>query len=93
MKEQHTLIKGYRDLSQQEINLMNEVKSKAEEVKLLVNKVSKFSVLVDNIDQLPEVNIDAEVRHTDKRWISIANTDFQTGFMALVISIAQPGTY
>jgi hypothetical protein len=30
MKDQHTLIKGYRDLSQQEIDLMNEGKALAE---------------------------------------------------------------
>lgn len=39
MDNQHKLIKGYRDLSKQEIDLMNEIKSKAEEVGILVKKV------------------------------------------------------
>lgn len=74
MDQQHTLIKGYRDLSQQEIDFMNEIKQKAEEVRLLVEK------LMTSED-------------TDKRWASIGRTDLQTGFMALVRSVAQPTTF
>lgn len=36
MKDQHTKIKGYRDLSQAEIDLMNKVKNKATELGELV---------------------------------------------------------
>lgn len=39
MKDQHTLIKGYRDLSAEEIALMNEVKAKAAEVGELMDKL------------------------------------------------------
>ena len=39
MKDQHKHIKGYRDLSQEEINLMNEVKEKAAEVGALMEKL------------------------------------------------------
>ena len=39
MKDQHTLIKGYRDLSAEEIALMNEVKIKAAEVGELMEKL------------------------------------------------------
>ena len=39
MDNQHKHIKGYRDLTQEEINLMNEVKSKGEELGLLVDKL------------------------------------------------------
>ena len=35
MKDQHTLIKGYRELSQIEIDLMNKVKALASEVERL----------------------------------------------------------
>ena len=38
MKDQHTLIKGYRDLSTEEIALMNEVKAKAAEVGELMER-------------------------------------------------------
>lgn len=40
MDNQHRHIKGYRDLSAEEIALMNEVKAKAEEVGALVEKVA-----------------------------------------------------
>ncbi len=71
---QHQKIKGYRDLSEQEIALMNDVKGMAEQVGLLADRVK---------------NTDG----TDKRWASIGITDLQTGFMALVRSIAQPTTF
>lgn len=39
MDNQHKHIKGYRDLSADEIALMNEAKAKAEEVGALVEKI------------------------------------------------------
>ena len=39
MDNQHKHIKGYRDLSQEEINLMNEIKSKGIELGALVDKL------------------------------------------------------
>ncbi|KAA0576677.1 hypothetical protein [Azospirillum sp. Sh1] len=39
MDNQHKHIKGYRDLSAEEIALMNELKAKAEEVGVLVEKI------------------------------------------------------
>ena len=39
MKDQHTKIKGYRDLSQEEIDLMNEAKALAVQVGTLVEKL------------------------------------------------------
>lgn len=39
MDNQHKLIKGYRDLSEQEIALMNEIKEKGAEIEELINKL------------------------------------------------------
>ena len=39
MKDQHEKIKGYRDLSQQEFDLMNEGKALAEQVGLYIDKL------------------------------------------------------
>jgi len=39
MKDQHEKIKGYRDLSQEEIDLMNEVKGKGAELEALIVKL------------------------------------------------------
>lgn len=71
---QHKQIKGYRDLSTEEIALMNDAKSKAEDIGKLID------VLKDN----PII---------DKRWLAIAQTDLQKGFMSLIRAIAQPTTF
>jgi len=48
MKNQHEKIKGYRDLSQEEIDLMNEAKDLAEKCGILVDKMmAKESTEVD----------------------------------------------
>lgn len=39
MKDQHTKITGYRDLSQEEIDLMNEIKQHGVALGMLVNKL------------------------------------------------------
>lgn len=74
MENQHKKIKGYRDLSQQEIDDMNESKELAAQVGNLIEKL-------ESIDSI------------DKRWLAIAKTDLQKGFMSLVRSIAQPTTF
>lgn len=41
MENQHRQIKGYRELSQTEIDLMNEIKSKGAELGVLVDKLEQ----------------------------------------------------
>lgn len=67
-------IKGYRDLSEAEVSLINELK--------------ELAVVVGNT--VDEVFARDE---SDKRWASIARTDLQTGFMALIRAIAKPETF
>jgi len=74
MDNQHRKIKGYRELSQAEINAMNAVKEKAAEVGELVHELEQNKDL-------------------DQRWVSIAKTDLQKGFMAATRSIAKPGFF
>ncbi len=74
MDNQHKKIKGYRELSQEEIDLMNKIKLKAEECRELVEELHRYN-------------------DVDGRWVSIGTTDLQTGFMALVRSVAQPETF
>ncbi len=47
MENQHRQIKGYRELTQEEINLMNEVKQKGVEFGDLFEKLEK----IENIDK------------------------------------------
>lgn len=74
----HKQIKGYRNLSEQEIALINEAKELSEKIGEFVDKVqSKVSG--------EDVSITI-----DPRWLAIGRTDLQTGFMALIRSIARP---
>ncbi|WP_019658924.1 DUF7681 family protein [Stenotrophomonas hibiscicola] len=81
MENQHRKITGYRELSQAEIDLMNEIKAKGEELQALVNKVNDTNTAIEG----------------DKgdcyRWSAIAKTDFQTGLMALTRAVAKPGSF
>ena len=74
IENKHRQIKGYRELSQDEIDLMNEVKQKGVELGELVEKLR---------NNRPGITL-------DQRWVSIGATDLQTGLMALTRAIAQP---
>jgi len=74
MDNQHQHIKGYRDLTPAEIDAMNKVKVKAEEV----------GQLIEDLQNIPGV---------DLRWVSIAKTNLQQGFMAAVRAVAKPTTF
>lgn len=80
MENQHRHIKGYRDLSPEEIALMNEIKQKAVECGALCLK-------------LKEMNKPSGDRHLDQRWVAIGTTHLQEGFMALVRAVAQPESF
>lgn len=92
MENQHRLIQTYRELSAEEIALINEIKiaeanllALQKKVELHVAEQYNEQVMVPT-EELKRLN-DAEPR----RWQAIAKTDFQTGFMALVRAVAQPG--
>lgn len=48
MKDQHTKIKGYRDLSQEEIDLMNEIKETGEKLGKLCEDVLESPYVSDS---------------------------------------------
>lgn len=82
MENQHRKITGYRELSQAEIDLMNEIKAKGVELGELIKK------LEDN-----QVRITAEHGTGDAeplRWISIGKSHLQQGLMALTRAVAKP---
>lgn len=78
MDNQHKLISGYRDLSTEEIALVNEVKDMAKRVGELVDKVGR-----------QEINYPWSNSTTD-RWVNIAKTDLQKGFMSLIRAVTKP---
>ena len=71
---QHRKIKGYRELTEEEIAVMNEIKQKGIELGELIKKLG--------------LSTDTVV--ADQRWLSIAKTHLQQGLMALTRSVAKP---
>jgi hypothetical protein len=65
---------GYRQLSPNEAEMMNDVKRLAEQA----------GVMCDSLEGLRDI---------DPRWVAIARTQLQLGFMALSRSIAKPTSF
>jgi len=84
MENQHKKIKGYRDLSQEEIDLMNEGKALAEKCGEFIAKLEHHANITTPLDTDPVI---------DGRWLSIGKTELQKGFMSVIRSIARPTTF
>jgi len=87
MKDQHEKIKGYRDLSQTEIDLMNKIKAKGEEMKTLLNEAE--TQLYDMKD--PCLNQDG--LDDVQRNLALAQDNLQQGFMWFVRAVARPQSF
>ncbi len=79
-------ITGYRQLSEEEAELMNEGKALAEQCGAYIAKLRKHHDSQGGI-------AGGSALHLDQRWISIGATDLQRGFMAVMRGIAQPTTF
>lgn len=88
MENQHRYIKGYRELTQVEIDLMNRIKQKQREMLDLHEEVVLY-LKSQRANATPETFEHLE-HTTPLRWTNIAKTDIQTGTMALVRAVAQP---
>lgn len=80
MDNQHKKIKGYRDLTQDEIDCMNKIKSLGEELGQLY-------------DYLAGANCQTGGHQIDMRWLNEGRTDLQKGIMCWVRAVAQPTTF
>ena len=90
MDNQHRQIKGYRELNQAEIDLMNEIKSKGQELDALIKKVNAANAdLAEDSGEGEDLVKAAEAY----RWAAIAKTDLQTGLMALTRAVAKPAFF
>lgn len=98
MDNQHKLIAGYRDLTEDEIALMNEVKAKAAEVGTLVEKLRerlpafKMDGEPVQVGDQTLIGVSEEAYETD-RWMTIGTDHLQQGFMALTSAVARPTTF
>ncbi len=98
MDNQHKHITGYRDLTEDEVALMNEVKAKAAEVGSLVEKLRgrlpafKIEGNPVQVGDQTLVAVSDEAYETD-RWMTIGQDHLQQGFMALTRAVARPTTF
>jgi hypothetical protein len=83
-------ITGYRQLTEEEVALMNEGKALAEQcgeyISRLRGYIPKNTSGPDPLAFKPGATL-------DQRWISIGATDLQRGFMAVIRGIAQPTSF
>lgn len=87
MDNQHKKIKGYRDLSQTEIDLMNRIKGKGEEIANLITELKDLR----HIDATPELEPVKLIESHDA--IAIAEPQLKTGIMWLVRAVALPDSF
>lgn len=78
MDNQHKHIVGYRDLTADEINLMNEGKDLAERVGEYIKKLEAHNRTISQLDG---------------RFLQEGKMDIQKGFMCVIRSIAKPSTF
>lgn len=79
-------ITGYRQLTPEEVALMNEGKALAEQVGAYIKKLRGYTQEASNASVSGGPVL-------DQRWVSIGATQLQQGFMAVIRGIAQPTTF
>jgi hypothetical protein len=96
MDNQHRKIAGYRELSQDDIDLMNKIKEFGPRLEALCAEVRQRVLAQRQLaGQLPsEGQRQVETSRLDRaeaeRWAAMAKTDFQTALMKLTRAVAQP---
>lgn len=85
-------ISGYRNLSQTEVDLINRVKEHAEQTRNLLHEVHQHVETVVAADRAAG-EAPQSVVTSSGRWLSIGQTDLQTGYMAVIRAIARPTTF
>ena len=87
MENQHRKISGYRELSQAEIDLMNEAKDLEAQCLKLHDKIRDHLLTQDTSKA---VVLTRQLKADPYRWLLNGKDNIEFGFMALVRSIAQP---
>ena len=89
MENQHRKITGYRELSAEEIALMNEIKAKGEELRALVAKIGTLIA-----PPLPEISAAVEKEgDAPLFWLRSADIGFRSALMYATRAVAQPTSY
>jgi len=104
MNNQHKHITGYRDLSQAEIDLMNDIKAKGAEVEVLIKKLTAMQDAEFNALCMVRGGSEEDEAHNMRQrqfevidkariWSGLATVEIQSGFMKLIRSVARPTTF
>lgn len=91
MDNQHKLIKGFRDLTQVEIDLMNRIKAFGPQLQELVNDVNQhLCTQYNNGDRGECKRIDAA---SPDKWLKEGTLELQKGLMSVTRAVAQPTSF
>lgn len=95
MENQHRKISGYRELTQEEIDLMNEIKAKGRELVELQRRVfdMPFEYNLEDketVARLGDVDSLESMQNQRAMWAYQAGINIETGVMQLVRSVALP---
>jgi len=101
MENQHRQIKGYRELSQDEINLMNKIKEQGLALEALMAEVNthllrqKHAAEESFLNQISDAEIEKNRLWNAEpiRWYALGKTDIQKGLMFLTRAVAQPTSF
>jgi hypothetical protein len=91
MDNQHQKISGYRELTQAEIDLMNEIKAKGVELEQLIGKL--YGHVSDQWEAADSDEASRLAAADPDQWLMEGKRQLQTGLMALTRAIAQPTTF
>lgn len=90
---------GYRELTHEEVSLINEVKETGETLRRLLHKIdtiqtSNFLHLIEHQDRHSATAHAVYLANTEShRWRSMAKDSFQVGMMQLVRAVAKPTNF
>jgi response regulator of citrate/malate metabolism len=87
MKDQHKKITGYRDLNQTEIDLMNKIKAKGEELKQLLEETET------NLSNMTDPMLNQDSMDDMQRSLELAKDNLQQGMMWFVRAVARPQSF
>ena len=81
MDNQHKHITGYRDLTQQEIDLINKIKAVGNTLEKLIEEVEQTDL--SELDEIAEPDM----------WTHQAKINLKIGLMALTRAVAKPTSF
>lgn len=101
MENQHRKIAGYRELSQQEIDLMNQIKAQGGVISGLIANLRELRdrdfCALDGLSLPAQADGSASISHAQlaesREAINTAETHLKTGVMWLVRAVALPTTF